>query len=86
MPARGRDDVNAVTPQEATGFLHRFAGLPSDALTVAGFAIGVVIPQAASGKVPLDGYCSIVEWQARLNHLSAWREPSPTGVGRAAVA
>ncbi|NNG02487.1 MAG: glutathione S-transferase family protein [Inquilinus sp.] len=94
-PAMGRDDINAEAVREATEFLHRFAGvldvhlegrdyLVGNALTVADFAVGVVVPLAATGKVPLDGYAEIGRWQAALNELPAWREPFPEKVASAA--
>ena len=46
-------------------------------LTVADFAVGVVIPMAADARVPLDGYAGISRWYETLNALPAWREPWP---------
>ncbi len=47
-------------------------------LTVADFAVGVVIPLAADAGEPLDGYSGIARWYEKLDALPAWREPWPS--------
>lgn len=82
----GDTDQDAV--KEASGFLHQFATvldthlssrdyLVGKGLTVADFAVGVVIPLAADAQEPLDGYSGIARWYEKLNALPAWREPWP---------
>ncbi len=82
-------EPNAEAVKEATSFLHQFAGvlnshlkgrdyLVGKALTVADFAVGVVIPLAADAKEPLDGYPEIARWYEQLNALPAWRDPWPS--------
>lgn len=91
--AFGERDPKAV--EEATGFFKQFAGvlnghlkgrdyLVGDALTVADFAVAAFLPTAEEAKLPLDAFPEIQRWHARLNELSAWREPFPVLASAAA--
>ena len=95
-PRLGRGETNPETVAEATEFLNRFAGvlnghlkgrshLVGDRLTVAEFSVGSVVPLAALGGVPLDGYAEIVRWYAQLDALPAWQNPWPETAAKLAA-
>lgn len=92
----GHGEVDPDAVAESTGFLHRFAAVldghlkgrdhvVGDGLTVADFALGAVVPLAATGKAPLDGYAEIARWYAGLEALPAWRDPWPERADSAAA-
>ncbi len=80
---------------EATGFAKQFAAvldqelegrtfLLGDHLTVADFAVSVTLPQAETIRLPLDGLKNVARWKARLEEISAWRDPFPKAQAQAA--
>lgn len=95
-PKLGRGETNPEAVAEATAFLNRFAGVldghlkgrdyaVGNRLTVAEFSIGSVVPLAAIGGVPLDGYAEIARWYAKLNALPAWQNPWPETAAKLAA-
>jgi glutathione S-transferase len=87
-PRFGLGAPDPVVVEEAMAGWRRFAAvleghlasrrwLLGDALTVADFAVGVVLPYASQARVPLDEFSAIVRWHERLNELPGWREPFP---------
>lgn len=95
-PKLGRGETDAGRVAEATEFLNRFAGVldghlkgwnyvVGNRLTVAEFSIGSVVPLAALGGVPLDGYSEIARWYANLNALPAWQNPWPETAAKLAA-
>ena len=84
----GMGDPDAAAVEEAMGYFKQFAAvldnhlkgrdyLVGDALTVADFAVSVMLPYAAEAQLPLDGLSEIRRWQDTLNQLPAWRDPFP---------
>lgn len=84
----GHGEPNPKAIEEAGGFLQQFATvldghlksrdyLVGRSMTVADFAVGVVIPLAAEAGAPLDDYAQIARWYEKLDALPAWREPWP---------
>ena len=51
--------------------------LLGDSLSVADFAVAVVLPYAHEARLPVDAFPEIARWHGRLNELQAWREPFP---------
>lgn len=81
----GAEDTAAT--EEATGFLRRFGKvlddhlrgrrwLLGDAMTIADFAIAVVLPYEQA-RLPLEEFAEIRRWHGQLQELPAWREPFP---------
>jgi len=58
--------------------------LLGDQLTIADFAVGVTLPYAEEGKIPLAGFQAIERWRARLAELPAWQDPFHSRVSAAA--
>jgi glutathione S-transferase len=48
-----------------------------DALTIADFCLGVLLPDAHSIELPVDEYRNIARWHDGLMALPAWRNPWP---------
>lgn len=82
----GPPDAAAV--DEALAGFRRFAAvlnahlagrqwLVGDGLTVADFAVAVVLPYADAARLPLNEFPDIARWHDRLNALDAWRDPFP---------
>lgn len=59
------------------GHLARQRWLLGDGLSVADFAVAVVLPYAPTARVPIDEFPEIGRWHAQLNELPAWQEPFP---------
>lgn len=57
--------------------LHDRQWLVGDSLTVADFAVAIILPYAERARIPLDEFPAIRRWHERLNELQAWREPFP---------
>lgn len=51
--------------------------LLGDALTVADFSVGVILPYAREAHMPLDEFEHVRRWHGQLNEFPAWREPFP---------
>ena len=51
--------------------------LVGDGMTVADFAVAVVLPYADTARVPLNEFPEVRRWHDRLAELDAWREPFP---------
>ena len=92
----GMGDPNPATVEEATRSFRFFAGVLSDhlaarrylvgdRLTLADFAVAMLLPNADEAKLPLGDFPEIQRWHARLCELPAWREPFPAD-GAAAAA
>jgi glutathione S-transferase len=54
------------------------AWLIGDTITVADFAVAMVLPYATCAQIPIDEFPEIRRWHERLNELEAWREPFPS--------
>jgi glutathione S-transferase len=52
--------------------------LTGDALTIADFSVGVLLPYQDEIGLPLAEYANLQRWHARLMALDAWRDPWPT--------
>jgi glutathione S-transferase len=51
--------------------------LVGDALSVADFSVGVILPYAQQAHMPLDEFAHVRRWHDRLDALPAWRDPFP---------
>ncbi|MCW7541064.1 glutathione S-transferase family protein [Aquabacterium sp. A7-Y] len=51
--------------------------LVADRLSVADFAVAIVLPYAAEARLPLEAYPEVRRWHAQLEALDAWRQPFP---------
>lgn len=94
-PAFGLGDPDEAALEEATGFLHQFAGvldnhlkgrgsLVGDGLTIADFAVASALPYAEKAKMPLSGYTEINRWHDAMMTLPAWRDPFPSELAKSA--
>jgi glutathione S-transferase len=74
--------------EEALAGWRRFAAVLNDhlvhrrwllgqTLTIADFAVAVVLPYAATARVPIDEFPHVRRWHDQLNELPAWRDPFP---------
>ncbi|HEY8943154.1 MAG TPA: glutathione S-transferase family protein [Polyangiaceae bacterium] len=54
---------------------HEF--LANDALSLADFCVGVLLPWAEEIHLPIAEYPNVQRWHARLMELPAWRNPWP---------
>jgi glutathione S-transferase len=57
--------------------------LTGDALTLADFCVGVLLPYQEEIGLPLAEYRNLQRWHAELMTLDAWRNPRPTRSARA---
>jgi len=87
-PRFGIGATDATVVEEALAGWRRFASvlndhlarrqwLLGDALTIADFAVAVVLPYAVTARVPIDEFPEVLRWHEQLNELPAWREPFP---------
>ncbi len=51
--------------------------LVGDSLTVADFAVAMVLPFADDAQLPLADFAQVRRWHGRLNEIEAWRNPFP---------
>jgi glutathione S-transferase len=58
--------------------------LVGGSLTLADFAVAMLLPDAAECRLPLNGHPEIQRWHARLNEFDAWRRPFPERAAKAA--
>jgi glutathione S-transferase len=54
------------------------AFVTGDALTIADFALGAMLPEAERIGLPLEPYAHVRAWYERLAALPAWRDPWPS--------
>lgn len=57
--------------------LHDRRWLVGDAITVADFAVAIILPYADTAHIPLAEFPAVHRWHERLNEIDAWREPFP---------
>lgn len=87
-PLFGMGEPDAESVDEATKWFKRNAQvleahleerqwLLDDTLTVADFAVGIVLPYATEAHIPLDEFPQIRRWHAQLEAIEAWRDPFP---------
>jgi len=86
-----RFNIGAPDPQEvamALSDFRRFAAVLNDhlkgrewilgdALSVADFSTGVILPYAKDAQMPLDEFPEVRRWHDQLNALDGWRDPFP---------
>jgi glutathione S-transferase len=87
-PALGLGETNPAALESTAPQLERSAAvldahlaqqpfLVGNALTIADFCVGVLLPTAEETHLPLAGYENIQRWHGRLMELDAWRNPWP---------
>lgn len=87
-PALGLGETNPAALESEAPQLERSAAvldahlaqqpfLVGNALTIADFCVGVLLPTAGETHLPLAGYKYIQRWHGRLMELDAWRNPWP---------
>jgi glutathione S-transferase len=51
--------------------------LTGETLTIADFAVAVVLPYAEQAQLPLSEFAHVAAWSTRLDAIDAWRDPFP---------
>lgn len=95
-PRLGLGEPGPAQVEEGMRYFHQFAQvlerqledrdyLVADRLSLADFAVAMVLPWAEESQLPLQDYARIRGWYARIAVLPAWREPYPAPVAAQAA-